>query len=650
MSVDSAANLVESLRRIRLLAPSQLDEVARDLQHRFRDPRALARVLIERDWLTPYQVNQLLQGAGQDLVLGSYVVLQRIHETFVGTVFKAQHQHMKRLVALTVVRESLLRQAEAVDRFYQEIQAASQLIHPHILCAFDAGPIGRTHFFAMEYVDGIDLGQRVKQSGPLAPDLAATFVRQAAVGLHHAGQRGFLHHDLRPANLLLTHGGGRSERSPAQAETPRPSSQTLADASIKICNLGLTLLQPRARGSFSSDMSMAEAVQNLGTLDYVAPEQLQGAPLADVRSNLYSLGGILYYLLAGNAPFPETQSAVKLLQLQASPPAPLESLRRDAPPALTAVVRKLMALRIEDRFQSPAELAAALATLPGTGPALGDSTTTSLPPGLLNRLAAGQPGAGKQPPPLAPQPTSRGNRWLRRWPVVAAVVAAILIAGGVGAAVLFKKERPAPEKTALSEAPTAPLQQYRKGATREETILRTLKASGLPTLEGKWYYIGPFDNKDRKGFATAYPPEQEIDLAKTYKGKDGRDVVWKELKDFALNKIVNLKLFDNNDWGVVYLYHEMDSSSAAALPISFGSDDTLTVWLNGNKLVSQDVYRGAAPDQARTSLNVLPGKNKLLIKVCQGTGDWAVYVSAPGWPSSLEAAFGASLQRDFPNK
>src|SRR5271156_3295164 len=190
MPVESVANLVESLRRIRLLAPSQLEEVVRDLQHRFRDPRALARALIERDWLTPYQANQLLQGSGQDLVLGSYIVLQRIHETYIGTVFKAQHQHMKRLAALTVVRESLLRQPEAVERFYQEIQAASQLIHPHILCAFDAGPIGPTHFFAMEYVEGIDLNQLVKQTGPLSPDIAATFVRQAAVGLHHAGLRG----------------------------------------------------------------------------------------------------------------------------------------------------------------------------------------------------------------------------------------------------------------------------------------------------------------------------------------------------------------------------------------------------------------------------------------------------------------------------
>jgi serine/threonine protein kinase len=642
MSVDSAVNLVESLRRIRLLGPSQLDEVTRDLQHRFREPRALARALIERDWLTPYQVNQLLQGAGQDLVLGSYIVLQRLHETFIGTVFKAQHQHMKRLAALTVVRESLLRQPDAVERFYQEIQAASQLIHPHILCAFDAGPIGRTHFFAMEYVEGIDLGQLVKQSGPLAAGVAATFVRQAAVALDHAAQRGFLHHDLRPASLLLAHFGSRAERSPAQAaqgETPRPSDESLAEVSIKMCNLGLTLLQPRARGSFSGETMAEAAQQHLITLDYLAPEQLQGMPLADVRSNLYSLGSILYYLLAGQAPFTEANRQQQ--------PVPLTSLRRDLPAALLEVVRKSLAPRLEERWQTPAELAAALAALPGTGAALGDSITVSHPTPLPPiRARDAKWGAAALPP------ATLLAGWRHRWPLAAAA-GVILIAGAVGAAVLFKKDRSPPERAAVHETPPAPLRQYRKGASRAETILLTMKASGLPTLDGKWYYIGPFDNKDKKGFAIAYPPEQEIDLGKTYKGKGDREVAWKEFKDFALNKVVDLKFFgkgDGNEWAVIYLYHEMESTEAAALPIAFGSDDTLTVWLNGEKVVAQDVYRVAAKDQARTSLNVLPGKNKLLIKVCQGTGDWAVYVSSPGWPSSLEAAFGASLYRDFPAK
>jgi serine/threonine protein kinase len=650
MSVDSAANLVESLRRIRLLGPSQLEEVTRDLQHRFRDPRALARALIDRDWLTPYQVNQLFQGGGQDLVLGSYVVLQRHHETFIGTVFKAKHQHMKRLAALTVVRESLLRQPEAVERFYQEIRAASQLIHPHILCALDAGPIGRTHFFAMEYVEGIDLEQLVKQSGPLPTNVAATFGRQAAVALHHAAQRGFLHHDLRPASLLLAHFGSRAERSAADAETPRPSAESLAEASIKMCNLGLTLLQPRARGSFSSE-TMAEATQHLVTLDYQAPEQLQGAPLSDVRSNLYSLGSILYYLLAGRAPFAEGNR-------QPDQPMPLASLRRDLPAALLDVVRKLMAPRVEERWQTPAEVAAALVALPGTGPAVGDSITAIHPtplPAMLPCIALGAPpGERKSGRAALPLPTPpAANGWRRRWPMAAAA-AGILIAGAVGAALLFNKDRPAPEKTVANETPLAPVRQYRKGASRDETIQLTMKACGLPTLEAKWYYIGPFDNQDRKGFAIAYPPEQTIDLGKTYKGKGDREVAWKEFKEFTLNKVVDLRLFekkgDGNEWAVIYLYHEMESAEAAALPIAFGSDDTLTVWLNGEKIISQDVYRVLAKDQARTSLNVLPGKNKLLIKICQGTGDWAVYVSAPGWPSNLEAAFGTSLQRDFPVK
>jgi hypothetical protein len=243
--------------------------------------------------------------------------------------------------------------------------------------------------------------------------------------------------------------------------------------------------------------------------------------------------------------------------------------------------------------------------------------------------------------------------------VIAAAAVLLLIAILFAATVLFRRSAPEPEKEKPAVTPpvTAPLRQYKRGKTREETVFLTLKACGLPTLEGKWYYIGPFDNPDKKGFNTAYPPEQEIDLAKTYKGKGGRDLSWKEFKDFQPDKIINLKLFPDDDKfkggnenAVVYLYHEMDAAEAAQLPISLGSDDTLTVWVNGEKIVSQDVYRGVAKDHARVNFNLLPGKNKLLIKVCQGTGDWAVYISYPGWSQSLESAFGPNLQRDFPQK
>jgi hypothetical protein len=161
-------------------------------------------------------------------------------------------------------------------------------------------------------------------------------------------------------------------------------------------------------------------------------------------------------------------------------------------------------------------------------------------------------------------------------------------------------------------------------------------AAGPPKL-GKWHYIGPFDNPSQRGFDTEYPPEKEIDLKKAYDGKNGVKAMWREGK-FVDGQGNNLALFGgpNNTNAVVYLYREIECGGPTELPVSLGSDDTLTVWLNGEKLVSQNEYRALAPDQARITLRLKPGKNHLLLKICQGEGDWGFYFAAgkhvPGAP------------------
>src|SRR5262249_2312868 len=204
-----------------------------------------------------------------------------------------------------------------------------------------------------------------------------------------------------------------------------------------------------------------------------------------------------------------------------------------------------------------------------------------------------------------------------------------------------------PEKPATTK--TAPLATYVPKGTYEETILATLRASGYPSLEGKWHYIGPFDNTGKKGFDAVYPPEQGIDLQQSYAGKDNKPVQWKALPNFRLGEIYDIKQVLNYDWAVVYFYHEMEARDQLLLDLSFGSDDTLSVWLNGQSLLASNIYRGAAPDQDIVNLYLKPGKNQLLVKVCQGESDWAFYVM-PRWPNALKSAFGASLHRDFPKR
>jgi hypothetical protein len=151
-------------------------------------------------------------------------------------------------------------------------------------------------------------------------------------------------------------------------------------------------------------------------------------------------------------------------------------------------------------------------------------------------------------------------------------------------------------------------------------------APGSRPLEmGDWYYCGPFSNTGQKGFDAVYPPEKEIELGKKYPGKGG-EATWKK-GQFTDGQLNNLALFegDRNAWSVVYLYREILCNAAMEMPISLGSDDTLTVWLNGEKLLAQNVYRGAGPDQAMLTLKLKPGKNQLLMKICQGEGEWAFY-------------------------
>src|SRR5262245_30547863 len=190
MPIDSPTAFVDQLRASGAVDAEQLEEVSRDLLPRFPDPESLAKELLQRGWLTPFQVNQLLEGCGHELLLGSYLLLDRLGEGGMGQVFKARHQLMNRVVALKVVRKDLLTDPGAMERFRREFLALAQLSHPNIIIAHDAANIGDRLVLVMEYVPGTDLARLVRQSGPLAVARACDYIRQAALGLQHAYERG----------------------------------------------------------------------------------------------------------------------------------------------------------------------------------------------------------------------------------------------------------------------------------------------------------------------------------------------------------------------------------------------------------------------------------------------------------------------------
>ncbi len=192
--------------------------------------------------------------------------------------------------------------------------------------------------------------------------------------------------------------------------------------------------------------------------------------------------------------------------------------------------------------------------------------------------------------------------------------------------------------------------EYVKKATRAETVRATLAAFGLPNLEGAWAYAGPFDNAEGNGFDRAYPPEKGVDRKAVYAGKGGQKVGWKPLPDFKLGAVYELdRLFKGGDRteAAAYLYHEFESDRAFTLPLSLGSDDTLSVWVNGERVLHANHTRPAAADQDRVNAAVKTGRNELLIKVCQNSGGWQVYVN-PDVPSTLPETVLRRFDRDFP--
>jgi serine/threonine-protein kinase len=411
MSVESLTLLVDEVQRLRLLEPSQLTELTESLQRRFPNARDLARELARREWVSPFQLHRVLQGRGPELLIGPYVVLDRLDDGVIGPLFKARHENLKRVVAIQVVREEWFARSDAMARFHHDWHAASKLTHRHIARVFDVGQMGRVHYFVLEPLEGLHLDRMVCQFGPLPIERACLFVRQAALGLQYVFERGLWHHDLKPSNLFVTSPTSRSGQPMFDdfADT-LPESDSFCDAVVKIRNLGLTSLYLAAAAAEASTPSEREDTGAVKSEDCLAPEEKLASYPSGVRANLYSLGCTLYYLLSGRVPFPGGGAREKQARHRTEDPIPVERLRPETPPEVGALLRRLMAKRPEDRYQTPAEAADALAAVLGlTGNSVGGcdaatpgGSTAELPTPAVSAVNPETPGEPIAKP--APEP------------------------------------------------------------------------------------------------------------------------------------------------------------------------------------------------------------------------------------------------------
>lgn len=279
-----------------------------------------------------------------------YEVVEQIGQGGMGAVYRAQHRLMNRPVALKLINSQLIRHPQAVERFRREVQAAAQLSHPNIVAAYDAEQAGDVHFLAMEFVEGTDLNDVVQRHGVLPVVEACDYIRQAALGLQHAHEKGMIHRDIKPHNLMLS-----------------------PDGQVRILDFGLAGFvtesaiihadSMNAEPGDASPLHLTTLGSVIGTPDYIAPEQARDAHSADIRADIYSLGCTLYFLLAGKPPF-EADSVVETLNAHAEAARPqLTTVREDVSTEVNAILQRMIARDPAERYQTPAGVAEALCSV-----------------------------------------------------------------------------------------------------------------------------------------------------------------------------------------------------------------------------------------------------------------------------------------------
>lgn len=336
--VATLDEFVQSLTESGLMTADEVREFLRSLPPQ-RIPLSaveLATEMFRQKKLTKYQAQAIYQRKTRALVMGNYVVQERLGAGGMGQVFKARHRKMDRIVALKVLPLETTKSPQAVLRFHREVKAAARLSHQNIVTAFDADEADGVHFLVMEYVEGENLSARVRASGPLSVDQAVSCILQAARGLEFAHSEGVTHRDIKPSNLLLDKRG-----------------------TVKILDMGLA----RIEESVDPDRPPEEITHGgyvMGSVDYMSPEQGYDLRATDYRSDVYSLGATLHFLLTGRPMYQGASLVQRILAHRDQPTPSLRAARADVPEALDAIFHRMVAKRPEDRFPSMREVVAAL--------------------------------------------------------------------------------------------------------------------------------------------------------------------------------------------------------------------------------------------------------------------------------------------------
>jgi serine/threonine protein kinase len=330
----TANDFLDLVRRSQLVEEDQLTKflgalAARNGRKLPEAPDKLAAEMVAANLLTEWQSEKLLAGKHKGFMLGKYKLLRHLGKGGMSQVYLAEHMLMKRKVAIKVLPSNRVTDSTYLERFRIEARAAAKLDDPNIVRAYDIDNDGNTHYIVMEYVEGQDLHQLVRDKGPLPYEKAADYIAQVARGLAHAHEMGLVHRDIKPANCLLD-----------------------KNEIVKLLDMGLArLIDDEASLTLDNNENV------LGTADYLAPEQALNSHKADARADIYSLGCTLYFLLTGHPPFPDGTISERLIKHQVEQAPSILKDRPDAPSMLVNICNRMMAKKPEDRYQTAADVA-----------------------------------------------------------------------------------------------------------------------------------------------------------------------------------------------------------------------------------------------------------------------------------------------------